>query len=71
MLLAANLAGKAINYTKTTAGHAMAYKITTLYGLSHGHAVALVVDSLWPYMAAHTENCIDPRGEAYLKTMYE
>jgi len=71
MLLAANLAGKAINYTKTTAGHAMAYKITTLYGLSHGHAVALVVDSLWPYMAAHTENCIDPRGEAYLKTMFE
>ena len=33
MLLAANLAGKAINYTKTTAGHAMAYKLTTLYGL--------------------------------------
>ena len=22
-------------------------------------------------MAAHTENCIDPRGEAYLKTMFE
>ena len=29
------------------------------------------MDSLWPYMAAHTENCIDPRGEAYLKTMFE
>ena len=71
MLRAANIAGKAINVTQTTAGHAMAYKITTLYGLSHGHAVALVVDSLWPYMAAHTENCIDPRGEAYLKTMFE
>ena len=40
MLLAANIAGKAINVTQTTAGHAMAYKITTLYGLSHGHAVA-------------------------------
>ena len=71
MLRAANIAGKAINVTQTTAGHAMAYKITTLYGLSHGHAVALIVDSLWPYMAAHTENCIDPRGEAYLKTMFE
>ena len=71
MLLAANIAGKAINVTQTTAGHAMAYKITTLYGLSHGHAVALVVDSLWPYMAAHTEKCIDPRGEAYLKSMFE
>lgn len=71
MLLAANIAGKAINVTQTTAGHAMAYKITTLYGLSHGHAAALVVDSLWPYMAAHTEKCIDPRGEVYLKTMFE
>ena len=44
MLLAANIAGKAINVTQTTAGHAMAYKITTLYGLSHGHAVSAGTD---------------------------
>lgn len=50
MLLAANLAGKAINLTQTTAGHAMCYKLTTLYGLAHGHAAALCVRRLWPYM---------------------
>lgn len=51
MLEAANLAGKAINLTQTTAGHAMCYKLTTLYGLAHGHAAALCVARLWPYMA--------------------
>lgn len=43
MLLAANTAGKAINLTQTTAGHAMCYKLTSLYGLAHGHAAALCV----------------------------
>ena len=41
MLLAANTAGKAINITQTTAGHAMCYKITSLFGSSHGHASIL------------------------------
>ena len=50
MLEAANIAGKAINITQTTAGHAMCYKLTTLYGISHGHAAALCVRVLWPYM---------------------
>ena len=70
MLLAANLAGKAINYTKTTAGHAMAYKLTTLYGLAHGHAVALCVDAIWPYMISHTAESEDPRGKEYLDEMF-
>lgn len=70
MLFAANLAGKAINLTQTTAGHAMAYKLTTLYGLAHGHAVALCVDVLWPYMTAHKEDCIDSRGSDYLTEMF-
>lgn len=51
MLEAANLAGKAIDYTQTTAGHAMCYKLTTLYGLAHGHAAALCTAKLWPFMA--------------------
>jgi len=51
MLNAANLAGKAIDRAQTTAGHAMCYKLTTLYGLAHGHAAALCVSRLWPYMA--------------------
>ncbi|MDO4262249.1 MAG: phosphonoacetaldehyde reductase [Eubacteriales bacterium] len=70
MLLASNLAGKAINVTQTTAGHAMAYKLTTFYGLAHGHAVALCVDRIWPYMIGHTEDGIDPRGKEYLDGMF-
>ena len=55
MLWAAHLAGRAIDGTTTTAGHAMCYKLTSLYGLAHGHAAALCVDTLWPWMLAHPE----------------
>ncbi len=67
MLLAAHAAGKAINITQTTAGHAMCYKITSLFGCSHGHAAALCDRKLFPHMIQNTDKCIDPRGEAYLK----
>lgn len=34
-------AGRAIDITTTTAPHAFSYKFTSLYGIPHGHAVAL------------------------------
>ncbi len=71
MLRASNIAGKAINITQTTAGHAMCYKLTSLYNISHGHAAALCVRALWGYMLEHTENCIDVRGEEYLKATFQ
>lgn len=43
MMIAANLSGRAINITKTTAPHALSYKITSLTGFAHGHAVALML----------------------------
>lgn len=55
MLLASNLAGKAINITTTTAPHAMSYKLTSLYGLPHGHAVALCLPKVWAYMGGFEE----------------
>lgn len=70
MLKASNIAGKAINITQTTAGHAMCYKLTSLYGISHGHAVALCVSKLFSYMIEHTEKCIDSRGREYLVDMF-
>lgn len=70
MLIAANTAGKAINITQTTAGHAMCYKLTSLYGIAHGHAAALCDRVLFPWMIRHPERCIDPRGEAYLKDIF-
>ena len=66
MLRAANLAGKAINITQTTAGHAMCYKLTSLYGIAHGHAAALCDRALFPWMLQHTDRCADKRGQAYL-----
>lgn len=70
MLKAANIAGKAINITQTTAGHAMCYKITSLYGVAHGHAAGLCNRVLFPWMIKHTDRCIDPRGEGYLKKVF-
>ena len=67
MLLAANVAGKAINITQTTAGHAMCYKITSLFGVAHGHAAILCDRILFPWMVKHIDQCIDPRGGQYLK----
>ena len=45
--LAANLAGKAINLTETTAAHAMSYKITSEFHIPHGQAVAICLPLVW------------------------
>ena len=71
MLNASYIAGKAINITQTTAGHAMCYKLTTMYGLAHGHACALCVSKLWPYMLCNIDKCIDPRGQGYLAQVFD
>ena len=72
IMKASNLAGKAINISQTTAAHAMSYKITSLYGTSHGHAVALCLPYIWEYMINNLDRCIDPRGENYIvKVMQE
>lgn len=75
MLRAANLAGQAINITQTTAGHAMSYKLTSLYGLAHGHAVAICLIGLWKFMdyeifAGHEESVADERGLAFLQETF-
>lgn len=50
IMTAANYAGRAINIAATTAAHAMSYKITSLYNLPHGHAVAVCLPVIWEYM---------------------
>ena len=69
MLRAAHRAGQAINLAQTTAGHAMSYQLTKRYGIAHGHAAALCVAKLWPYMLDHMDQCIDARGLGYLETV--
>lgn len=71
MLLAANYAGKAINISKTTAGHAMCYKLTSLYGYAHGHAAIICNIALWKYMVTHMDDIRDKRGSDYLYETFE
>ncbi len=68
MAQASNLAGQAINISRTTAAHALSYKITTDYGLPHGHAVALSMPDLYEANQQTDEShCQDPRGSAYVR----
>jgi len=67
----ANLSGQAINLTQTTAAHAMGYKLTSLYGIAHGHAVALCLPRIWDYMSKHLDLCVDRRGKDYLSEVFE
>ena len=71
IMQAANYAGRAINITQTTAPHAMSYKLTSMYGLPHGHAVALCMPGVWLYMYENTDKCIDKRGREHLEYILE
>ena len=66
MLHAAHIAGKAINISQTTAGHAMCYKITSLFRCAHGHAAMLCDRVLFAWMIENLDKCIDPRGRDFL-----
>ena len=70
IMLAANYGGRAINITQTTAAHAFSYKITSLYKLPHGHAVAVGLPVIWEYMIANIDKCIDCRGQEYLADIF-
>lgn len=70
IMLAANYGGRAINITQTTAAHAFSYKITSLYKLPHGHAVAVGLPEIWEYMLGNMDKCIDSRGQEYLDDIF-
>ncbi len=72
MAMASNLAGKAINISRTTAAHALSYKFTSMYGLPHGHAVALSMADLFEANHSCDEvTCIDARGVKHVKSCLE
>jgi len=56
MSIAANLAGKAISISKTTAPHAVSYPFTSLFNISHGHAVSLFFESFFKFNYEHLNN---------------
>lgn len=49
MIIGSNLAGKAISISKTTAPHATSYPFTSLFNISHGHAVGLFFESFFKF----------------------
>lgn len=71
VMVGSNMAGQAINLTQTTAPHAFSYKVTSLYNLPHGHAVAVCMPEIWDYMICNIEKCIDSRGVSYLRNVMQ
>ncbi len=49
MSIAANLAGQAINISKTTAPHAVSYPFSSLFNIGHGHAVGLFFENFFKF----------------------
>jgi alcohol dehydrogenase class IV len=72
MCEAAHLSGRAIDVSRTTAAHALAYSITVRHGVAHGHAVALTLGPLLEYNAeVSPDDCVDPRGAEFVRARIE
>lgn len=64
MIIGANLAGKSINISKTTACHALSYYLTSRFQIPHGHAVGLTLARMLEYNYGVTEDDINDDREA-------
>jgi len=68
ILMGSHLAGKAINITKTTSCHSIAYPLTSYFEIPHGHAVGLTLGEMLKFnFGVSKKNCLDKRGENYVK----
>lgn len=65
MQTGANLAGQAINITKTTAPHAFSYFLTSKFQIPHGHAVALLLGKFIIYNNRIDEKSNLDKGKSY------
>jgi alcohol dehydrogenase class IV len=72
MSLASNLAGKAINISKTTAPHAVSYTMTRMFGIPHGQAVCITLGEFLKYnYEVSSSDCNDVRGDKFVKSSIE
>lgn len=68
MSQAANLSGRAINISKTTACHTISYPFYIFYGMHHGQAVSLTLPSMLRFNGqVDGRKVIHPRGNLYVK----
>ena len=68
MCMSANLSGKAINISKTTAPHAVSYPFTSYFKVSHGHAVSLTLNR---FLLFNYHNINYSKSNFDLKKRYE
>jgi len=68
MCLAANLSGEAISISKTTAPHAISYPFTSIFNISHGHAVSLTLNK---FLKFNYENLEKSNSSFNLKERYK
>ena len=67
MIEASNLAGQAINISKTTAAHAWSYAISMRYNIPHGHAVWATLPRIFEIHSLNSDLIINgPYGKSYL-----
>ena len=66
MMEASHFAGKAINITKTTAPHALSYKISQVLKIPHGHAVAITLGYFFE-LNHFSYDINGPRSKVYLR----
>ncbi|KYK28106.1 hypothetical protein AYK20_01720 [Thermoplasmatales archaeon SG8-52-1] len=72
MAKAANLSGKAINISKTTACHSISYPITSYFNVPHGHAVALTMPEIIEFnYNIDNKSCNDKRGVEFVKKILD
>ncbi len=70
MIEASNLAGKAINISKTTSSHAWSYAFTSFFDIPHGHAIWLTLPAIFKiHYEAKSSIVNDPRGKKHLSSI--
>lgn len=68
MMVAANLSGKAINISRTTACHALSYYLTSHFHVPHGHAVGMTLAKVLEYNSGVNEDDItDDRAVPFVQ----
>ncbi len=68
----ANLAGRAINISKTTAPHAISYYFSTFFNIPHGQAVFLSLPFFFEFNSKlNSDDCLDQRGIGFVKSVFK
>lgn len=72
MARVANLSGRAIDISKTTAAHALSYPISILLHIPHGHSVVTTLAEWINFnYEINASNCMHPHGAEYVRRLID